>query len=344
MSRFTSTPLAAGSGLDVEVSDPPSDSISAMAFSPVADYLAVASWDNNVRIYQVSSTGQSQGKAIYSHDGPVLDVCWSKDGQRVFSGGADNAAKMFDLSTGESVQVAAHDAPVKCVRWIENGRILATGSWDKTIKYWDTRNATPLGTITLPERCYSMDVCDTFLVVATAEHKLITISLSNPMAIYNSVDSPLKRQTRVVTCFPSGDGYAVAGVEGRLAVQWVGEKGATNNYSFKCHRKDRANAREGTDVYAVNAVAFHQQYGTFCTAGSDGVVCFWDKDARCRLKSFDPAPGPISCASFNHTGTVFAYAVSYDWSKGHSGAVAGQANKIMLHQLKVEEIKNKPRK
>jgi WD40 repeat protein len=34
---------------DVEVSDPPSDSISSLAFSPQADYLAVGSWDNNVR-------------------------------------------------------------------------------------------------------------------------------------------------------------------------------------------------------------------------------------------------------------------------------------------------------
>lgn len=34
---------------DIEVADPPTDSISAVAFSPTADYLAVGSWDNNVR-------------------------------------------------------------------------------------------------------------------------------------------------------------------------------------------------------------------------------------------------------------------------------------------------------
>lgn len=33
---------------DIEVPEPPSDSISSLAFSPVADYLAVGSWDNNV--------------------------------------------------------------------------------------------------------------------------------------------------------------------------------------------------------------------------------------------------------------------------------------------------------
>lgn len=34
---------------DIEVSDPPSDSISSLSFSGQADYLAVGSWDNSVR-------------------------------------------------------------------------------------------------------------------------------------------------------------------------------------------------------------------------------------------------------------------------------------------------------
>jgi len=54
----------------------------------------------------------------------------------VISGGADNAARMFDITNGQSQQVAQHDAPVKVVKWIETpqGGILATGSWDKTVK------------------------------------------------------------------------------------------------------------------------------------------------------------------------------------------------------------------
>jgi mRNA export factor len=52
------------------------------------------------------------------------------------SGGCDNAARMFDIQTGQSSQVAQHDAPIKVVRAIETpqGSILATGSWDKTLK------------------------------------------------------------------------------------------------------------------------------------------------------------------------------------------------------------------
>jgi len=53
----------------------------------------------------------------------------------VLSGSDDNTALLFDVTTGQSQQVAQHDASVKCVKWIDaQGGILATGSWDKTVK------------------------------------------------------------------------------------------------------------------------------------------------------------------------------------------------------------------
>jgi mRNA export factor len=62
---------------DVALNQPPDDSISALAFSPSADFLAVSSWDKRLRIYEVSEQGQSQGKAEMTFDGPVLNCAWS---------------------------------------------------------------------------------------------------------------------------------------------------------------------------------------------------------------------------------------------------------------------------
>ena len=96
----------------------------------------------------------------------------------------------------------------------------------------------------------------------------------------------------------------------------------------------------------MNDINFHpvQPEGTFSTSGSDGTINFWDKDARTRLKTFEPAPGPVPCTAFNRNGTIFAYAVSYDWSKGHSGMTPNHPNKIMLHACKDDEVKRKPPK
>lgn len=108
-----------------------------------------------MRVYEVGQNGQTQGKAMYGHQAPVLSVCWNKvsthvsenrvcilpnhalqEGNKIISGGGDNAARLYDIATGQAQQVAQHDAPVKVVKWLETpqGSILATGSWDKTIK------------------------------------------------------------------------------------------------------------------------------------------------------------------------------------------------------------------
>ncbi|KAJ6468388.1 WD40-repeat-containing domain protein [Mycena sanguinolenta] len=330
---------------DIEVAEPPGDSISSLAFSNQADFLAVGSWDNSVRVYEVGPGGKSQGKAMFQHQAPVLSVCWSQDGSKIFSGGADNTARMFDVASGQATPVAQHDAPIKAVRWVDaQGGILATGSWDKTIKYWDLRTPSPIATVQLPERCYSMDVQYPFLVVGTAERHIQVYNLTNPTTVYKSMASPLKLQTRVVSCFKASTkpGFAVGSVEGRAAFQYIEDRDSGSNFSFRCHRT----TPNPTDVviFAVNDISFHPVQGTFSTCGGDGTIGFWDKDARIRLKTFDAAPGPISASAFNRDGSIFAYSVSYDWHKGHSGMAPGHPNKIMLHACKEDEVKKRPAK
>ena len=79
---------------------------------------------------------------------------------------------------------------------------------------------------------------------------------------------------RCLTCFPDSQGYMVGSVEGRVAVQHLEDAQQSKNFTFKCHR-------DGNDVYAVNGITFHPQYGTFVTSGSDGSYNFWDKVRRC---------------------------------------------------------------
>jgi len=97
-----------------------------------------------------------------------------------------------------------------------------------------------------------------------------------------------------------------------------------------------------SNVYSVNAISFHSIHGTFSTAGSDGTFHFWDKDAKHRLKGYPAVGGTISSTCFNRNGTIFAYAVSYDWSKGYSVNTPQTPNKVMLHPVGVEECKPRP--
>jgi mRNA export factor len=142
---------------------------------------------------------------------------------------------MFDLQSGQPQQVAAHDAPVRCVRFITHpqaGEMLVTGSWDKTLKYWDLRQQTPAASLTMQERVYTLDVSQSLMVVGCAERYINIINLANPTAIFKTIQSPLKWQTRVISCFPDATGFAVGSIEGRCAIQYVDEKSAGYVVSF----------------------------------------------------------------------------------------------------------------
>lgn len=164
--------LRANASQDVDVLDLPTDSISSIQFSPVADFLAVGSWDNSVIAYELLLIRRdakfyehryacTRSAQMVSHKEKwccstqnlfwacvgIRYSAWCDDllflsldrivqGTHVFSGGADGAGRMLDVETGQAMQVAQHDATIRVVKWVDapGSGVLATGSWDKTIK------------------------------------------------------------------------------------------------------------------------------------------------------------------------------------------------------------------
>ncbi|XP_074641001.1 mRNA export factor-like [Tubulanus polymorphus] len=313
---------------DIEVASPPDDSVSCLEFSPgtlPSTFLVAGSWDNNVRCWEVQGNGQTIPKAQQTHTGPVLDVAWSDDGSKVFTASCDKTAKMWDLNTNQATQIAQHDAPVKTIHFIKapNYSCVMTGSWDKTLKFWDMRSPNPMHTIALPERCYCTDVMYPMAVVGTANRGLIIYQLENQPQEFKKMESPLKYQHRCVKIFTDKKtsqptGFALGSIEGRVAIHYVNPTNPKDNFTFKCHRSN-GTPNGVQDIYAVNSIAFHPQHGTLATVGSDGRFSFWDKDARTKLKTSELLDQPISASAFNAQGNIFAYASSYDWSRGHEG-------------------------
>src|SRR5438046_217241 len=122
---------------------------------------------------------------------------------------------MLDLSSNSTtaVQVAAHEAPIRSCCMISNPGnssqpLLITGSWDKTVKFWDLRQSTPIGNLDCQERVYTMDVKNKLLVIGTADRYINIVNLDQPTKFYKTMQSPLKWQTRVVSCFTDATGFA----------------------------------------------------------------------------------------------------------------------------------------
>ncbi|ORY97808.1 WD40-repeat-containing domain protein [Syncephalastrum racemosum] len=331
---------------DIPIHSGPDDTISELAFSPVADYLSVSSWDNQIlqtRIYEIQATGNSIQRAAYAHEGPVLSTAWNTEGTLVVSGGADGFARVYDIRSGTPSSVAQLREPIKRVRFMDGPQPILVTAGTNTLQYNDVRSPTPMATLNLPERCYSMDLKKNLLVIATSERTVLVFDLRQPTTLFKKVQPSLKHQLRNITCTPDGQGWACGSIEGRVNIACIDEKNSSRNYSFRCHRAEK-NKKKEMDVYAVHDIKFHPRYtGTFSTAGADGGVNFWDGNARQRLKPFSAGTGAITCTAFNKDGNLFAYAQGYDWSKGYKFADSNSVHpKIFLHA--VQEVEVKPRR
>jgi len=308
---------------DVAVNQSPTEPISSLSFSPTSNHFVAGSWDKHIRCWDIQANG-AVPTAMVQLKAPPLCTAWSPDGTAVFAGTCDNTASMWRLAQGSQVQtVAQHAAPIKSTCYVNELSCLVTGSWDKTVKYWDLRTSNPQCSVNLPERVYSMDARGQVMAVATAEQHVQIFDLRKATVPFKEMTSALKLQSRCIALFADATGYTLGSIEGRVAVSFLNDNDVKKNFTYKCHRQENK-------AYAVNALVFHPK-GQFASVGSDGTYAFWDKDSKQRIKLARAADNSISCAAFNRDGSIFAYAVSYDWSRGAEGYDKNKPNQIMLH-------------
>lgn len=124
-----------------------SDWIHALAISPNGQLLVSGSFDQTIKVWQLSTgnlvrtlTGHSQG---------VLSVAISPDGKTLASGGFDETIKLWRLNTGKLLHtLTGHTGSVRSLLILDDSQTLISGSFDKTIKLWGLNRRECLLTLT----------------------------------------------------------------------------------------------------------------------------------------------------------------------------------------------------
>uniref|UniRef100_F6R504 Apoptotic peptidase activating factor 1 n=1 Tax=Equus caballus TaxID=9796 RepID=F6R504_HORSE len=76
---------------------------------------------------------------VRPHTDAVYHACFSGDGQRIASCGADKTLQVFKAETGEKLlEIKAHEDEVLCCAFSTDDRFIATCSVDKKVKIWNS--------------------------------------------------------------------------------------------------------------------------------------------------------------------------------------------------------------
>lgn len=111
-----------------------------LAFSPNGRWLASASTDSTIRLWEVK-TGKAV-RVLKEHHHAIWRVAFSPDGRKLASGSEDRTIRIWDWENNAVVDtLTGHRAGVCEVAFSPDGKWLVSASADSTIRIWDMTTA-----------------------------------------------------------------------------------------------------------------------------------------------------------------------------------------------------------
>ncbi len=163
--------------------------ISAVAFSPVGDALAIATSDGAVGIGKRDLA--QPPKLLLGHQGMIYSLKFNPAGTRLASGGLDGLVLLWDAADAkELVRLRGHMSAISRIEFTPDGRTLISGGLDGTVKVWDWERAGPSTVLRGHESAVGS------LTFSSDGSEILSADLSGNMKVRRSSDGHMLREEK----------------------------------------------------------------------------------------------------------------------------------------------------
>jgi eukaryotic-like serine/threonine-protein kinase len=242
---------------------------------------------------------------LHAHDGPVLRVIYSPDGQSIASS-SGNSVHIWDARTGtEFMTYEGHKAAVYGLAYSPDGKRLVTGSRDRTARIWDTKTGKQL-------KLLQGHTGDILCVDFSADGQLIaTGSKDETIRVWDAATGNIKSCLRHTCVRPTSVVFSPDG-------QRLASSGLTTRSSGGDAVKIWDLSTEKA-ILALNENAHLTQHVEYLPDGQRLVHAGYDG----RVGIWDAVYGKLIRAYKGHKNTVNFASVSPDGKRIVSGSVTG---------------------